>query len=125
MARGGKGDVLSSNRKDSEGLPTGWGTTIGGMDHMTVDSCHSRWEFDTERRRFRRAPKGPGLDLLMAMTDWRPYHELHLDPSSDSFFVVLNEAGTRMLRSWRHTEAVCPQCDGARTQQHTVVAAAG
>ena len=90
---------------------------MGAMGHITLDSCHSRWDFDTERLRFRRAPTGPGLDALMAMTQWRPYHELLIDPDSDSFVVVLNDAGTRMLRSWRHTEAVCPQCGASRTEE--------
>jgi hypothetical protein len=94
------------------------------MGSLTIDSCHSRWLFDTERRRFRRVPKGPGLDLLMAATEWRPYHELLIDPDSDSFVVVLNEAGTRMLRSWRHVEAVCPQCGAHRTEELSVRAIA-
>jgi hypothetical protein len=90
------------------------------MGQITVDSCHSRWVFDTERRRFRRVPQGPGLELLMAMTEWRPYHDLHLDPDSESFVVVLNDAGTRMLRSWRHTGAVCPQCGASATAELSV-----
>ncbi len=87
------------------------------MDLVVVDSCHSRWVFDAERLRFRRVPKGPGLRVRMAMMEWRPYHSLHLDPYSDSFVVVLNDAGTRMLRSWRHREAVCPQCGASRTEE--------
>jgi len=31
--------------------------------------------------------------------------------------VVLDEAGTRMLRSWRHTGTVCPQCGDTGTQE--------
>jgi len=53
----------------------------------------------------------------MVMAEWRPYHDVHLDPHSESFVVVLNDAGTRMLRSWRHTEAVCPQCGTTRTEE--------
>jgi hypothetical protein len=34
--------------------------------------------------------------------------------------VVLNDAGTRMLRSWRHMEAVCLQCGAARTEELAV-----
>jgi hypothetical protein len=108
---------LTWNRKVLEGVLTARSATIDEMGYVTVDSCHSRWVFDTERLRFRRVPKGPGLESLMAMTQWRPYHELHLDPLSDSFFVVLNEAGTRMLRSWRHREAVCTQCGAWRTEE--------
>jgi hypothetical protein len=94
------------------------------MERLTVETCHSRWTFDPEHRRFRRVPKGPGLSSLMAVTGWRPYHELILDPHSDSFVVVLNEAGTRMLRSWRHTAAVCPQCGISRTDELSVEAIA-
>ena len=96
---------------------------MGAVETLVVDSCHSRWVFDTARRRFRRIPKGPGLEPVMAhMTEWRPYAELHLDPDSDSFVVVLNEAGTRMLRSWRHREGVCSQCGAARTEELAVTA---
>ena len=90
------------------------------MDDISVDSCHSRWVFDTEHRRFRRILKGPGFDEHKAMTDWRPYHELALDPNSESFVVVLDEAGTRMLRSWRHREPVCPQCGATGTEELSV-----
>ena len=84
---------------------------------VTVDSCHSRWIFDAEHRRFRRVLKGLGHGAEAAQTDWRPYFELELDPNSDSFVVTLNEAGTRMLRSWRHIEGGCPQCGEARTEE--------
>jgi hypothetical protein len=94
------------------------------MAHVTIDSCHSRWIFDTDRLRFRRVPKGPGFELLTAMTEWRPYPELLMDPDSESFVVVLNDAGTRMLRSWRHTEVVCPQCGARRTQELSIDAIA-
>jgi len=80
---------------------------------ITLDSCHSRWEFDTERRRFRRVLRGPEMELRTVTTEWRPYHELQVDEGSDSFVVVLNEAGTRMLRSWRHLDAGCPNCGSA------------
>jgi hypothetical protein len=90
------------------------------MGYTTLDSCHSRWVFDSARHRFRRVPKGPGLEALMAMTEWRPYHELLIDTESDSFVVILNQAGTRMLRSWRHTEAVCAQCGATRTEELSV-----
>jgi hypothetical protein len=38
--------------------------------------------------------------------------------------VVLNEAGTRMLRSWRHTGSLCPQCGGTGTEELSVDAIA-
>jgi len=90
------------------------------VSYLTLDSCNSRWVFDTERLRYRRVPQGPGLGRQMAVTEWSEYHELHLDEHSDSFTVVLNEAGTRMLRSWRHTEAECPQCGATGTEELSV-----
>ena len=90
---------------------------------ISVDSCHSRWEFDTERQRFRRVLRGPELELRTVTTEWRPYHQLQIDEESDSFVVVLNEAGTRMLRSWRHLEGSCPNC-GVTTGEVPIVEAA-
>jgi len=90
------------------------------MGLFTVDSCHSRWVFDEERRRFRRVPKGPGFGVRMVLTEWRAYHDVHLDQYSDQFVVVLNEAGTRMLRSWRHTDVVCPHCGASKTEELSV-----
>ena len=77
---------------------------------LTLDSCHSRWEFDEGGHRFRRVLRGPDFELRTVTTEWRPYYGLHVDQESDSFVVVLNEAGTRMLRSWRHVEGECPNC---------------
>ena len=93
------------------------GADDGAMGHITIDSCHSRWVFDTDRLRYRRVPQGPGLGVRMAMAEWSPYHELFVDPLSDSFTVVLNDAGTRMLRSWRHREAICSQCGATGTEE--------
>ncbi len=72
-------------------------------------SCHSIWIFDTECMRFRRIPHGVGP--AEAVAEWRPYHELVMRSDSASFVVVLNAEGTRMLRSWRHTQD-CVQCAG-------------
>ena len=77
---------------------------------FTLDSCHSRWIFDTDQRRFRRVLRGPEMELRTVTTEWRPYHDLHVDEESDSFVVALNEAGTRMLRSRRHRDGECPNC---------------
>jgi hypothetical protein len=77
---------------------------------ITLDSCHSRWVFDIDRHRFRRVLRGPELELRTVTTEWRPYHELCIDEDSDSFVVVLNEEGTRMLRSWRHRNNECSNC---------------
>ena len=77
---------------------------------MRLDSCHSHWVFDPDHHRYRRVPQGPDLELRTAASEWRPYHELHVDEHSDSFVVVLNQEGTRMLRSWRHGPGECPSC---------------
>ena len=79
---------------------------------VTVDSCHSLWIFDTGEMQFRRILKGLGHGQEVARTEWRPYYELELDPNSDSFVVVLDQVGTRILRSWRHTDVACPFCGG-------------
>ena len=39
-----------------------------------------------------------------------------VDPLSESFVVLLNPEGTRLLRSWRHVEH-CPQCGGNQTAE--------
>jgi hypothetical protein len=73
-----------------------------------MDSCHSIWLFDTERMRFRRAPRGSNLDFSLE-SDWEPYYGLEISPESGAFAVALNESGTRFLRSWQHTEG-CEHC---------------
>jgi hypothetical protein len=54
--------------------------------------------------------------MLPPRSTWEPYFALDVDPHSESFVVVLNEAGTRLLRSWRHVER-CPQCGGEGTAE--------
>ena len=83
-----------------------------------LESCHSTWLFDTERMRFRRDPQRPAWTPA-ASTAWRPYFGLELDPISESFVVLLNPEGTRLLRSWRHVEH-CPQCGGEETAELSV-----
>ena len=62
---------------------------------ITIDSCHSRWVFDSERRRFRRIPKGLGSDPEPVTTDWRPYYLLHVD--DDSAEDILKAGGDSKL----------------------------
>jgi hypothetical protein len=81
-----------------------------------LESCHSTWIFDTERMRFRRILKGLALDAHAATTAWRAYFGLEIDEISESFVVLLNPEGTRLLRSWRHVEQ-CSQCGGNQTAQ--------
>jgi hypothetical protein len=83
---------------------------------FVLESCHSTWIFDTERMRFRRVLKGLALDARATTTAWRAYYGLELDPISESFVVLLNPEGTRLLRSWRHVEH-CPQCGGNQTAE--------
>jgi len=84
---------------------------------VTIDSCHSHWVFDEARHRYRRVPQGPHLSTRLGQAAWQPYAELCLDPDSDSFVVVLNAAGTRMLRSWRHRQGRCAQCGAFQTEE--------
>jgi hypothetical protein len=84
-----------------------------------LESCHSTWIFDTDRRRFRRVLKGLAIDVHAATTAWRPYFELETDPVSESFVVLLNPEGSRLLRSWRHVEQ-CPQCGGNQTAELSI-----
>lgn len=83
---------------------------------LVLESCHSTWLFDTERMRFRRILKGLDLDAHQASTAWKPYYGLDMDAISESFVVMLNPEGTRLLRSWRHVEH-CPQCGGEATAE--------
>ena len=86
---------------------------------LVIDSCHSTWLFDVPALRFRRMLKGLDVDPSLAATEWRPYVRLELAEDSDSFVVVLNEAGTRRIRSRRHGDD-CEQCDGERTTELSV-----
>ncbi len=86
---------------------------------LVLESCHSTWLFDTDRMRFRRILKGVEVDAHSASTSWRDYFGLELDPLSESFVVLLNVDGTRLLRSWRHVEH-CTQCGGEATGELSV-----
>jgi hypothetical protein len=86
---------------------------------LVLESCNSTWLFDTSRMRFRRVLKGLDLDAPNASTAWRPYYGLELDEVSESFVVLLNPEGTRLLRSWRHVDQ-CPQCGGESTKELSV-----
>lgn len=106
----------SLNRNATLGLPQG---SLGRMERMepfVLESCNSTWLFDTERGRFRRVLKGLDIGRHPTMTEWRSYARLEVDPRSEAFVVILNEEGTRMLRSWRHTDR-CSQCGGRATAE--------
>jgi hypothetical protein len=89
------------------------------MEPQVLESCNSTWLFDAERMRFRRVLKGVDVGRHSAMTEWRPYTRLELDPDSESFVVTLNSEGTRLLRSWRHT-AECTQCGSRATTELSI-----
>lgn len=93
--------------------------STGPETTIVLESCHSTWIFDTVRLRFRRILKGLDLDAAAASTAWRQYFGLELDPLSESFVVLLNPEGTRLLRSWRHVEH-CPQCGGEATVEMSI-----
>jgi len=66
-----------------------------------IESAHSTWLFDTDRRRFRRLPPGADVDAPALDGDWEPYFSLNIDDEQDAFTVTLNEDGTRLLRAFR------------------------
>jgi hypothetical protein len=82
----------------------------------TIESCHSTWVFDLTRMRYRRVLKGTDVGGQPVATGWRTYERLDADPGSETFTVVLNAAGTRLITSWRHTEA-CMQCGTHMTSE--------
>ena len=83
---------------------------------VVIESCNSTWFFDPGQRVFCRVPRGTANEMLPPRSRWEPYFALDVDPHSESFVVVLNEAGTRLLRSWRHVER-CRQCGGEGTAE--------
>ena len=44
---------------------------------------------------------------------------VEIDPLSESFVVLLNPEGTRLLRSWLHVEH-CSQCGGEATSESSL-----
>jgi hypothetical protein len=82
----------------------------------TIETCHSTWIFDTENRRFRRLLKGVQLSHEVS-TDWRSYDHVVFEEDSDAFLVLLDETGTRLLRSRRHLASRCERCGEATTQE--------
>lgn len=66
-----------------------------------IESSHSIWLFDTDRRRYRRLPPGADVDAPALEADWEPYFSLEIDEDSGAFTVTLNEDGTQLLRAFR------------------------
>ena len=66
-----------------------------------IESAHSVWLFDPDRRRFRRLPPEADADALALDSDWQPYFALEIDEASGAFTVSLDEDGSRLLRAFR------------------------
>lgn len=87
-----------------------------GNDTQVIESCNSTWLFDAPRMRFRRVPKGTPIDVPAPPEEWQRYYSLEVDSDTGAFIVTLNEAGTRLLRSYRH-HVPCPHCDANATAE--------
>jgi hypothetical protein len=77
-----------------------------------IESCNSRWIFDTVEKRFLRLPRQEPRPSLAMVPDsaWETYVSLTVDPVGGEFVVKLNDSGSRILRSQRHIDP-CPNCE--------------
>lgn len=64
-----------------------------------IDTCHSTWLFDEDHHRFRRILRRGAVGYVP--TGWRAYERLVDEPSCETFVVVLDRQGTRVLRGRR------------------------
>lgn len=87
-------------------------------------SQHSVWHFDTDRKRFRRVPKGVADFEPVPDSAWEAYHRLDVDPDRGSFTVILNEAGTRLLEAWFETASAASGGDSTAEMHLTTADAA-
>ena len=78
---------------------------------IVLESCNCTWVFDPHQLEFCRILKGITVERRSVATGWRPYWQLEPDDVGEGFTVYLNEARTRRIRSWHHTEN-CNQCGG-------------
>ena len=85
------------------------GTRSRASASQILETCTGTWEFDVGSRRFRHLPPGLASALRVSEDEWQPYARLELDPDGTGFTVVLNHAGTRVLRANRH-RTPCPSC---------------
>lgn len=79
------------------------------MRELVYESCHCTWVFDLQGKRFRRILRGVGAPAAPVTTGWRPFFGIE-QRDRGGFVVRLNPSGTRLLRSWRHTEGRCWAC---------------
>lgn len=88
-------------------IPT-TGPGAGARHDFVLESCHSVWLFEPAQERFRRFMKGIQGEQY-PKTDWRRYYGVEVDGVSESFVVLLDPEGSRMLRSWIHPPG-CTRC---------------
>ena len=91
-------------------VPTSGSDGAPPRDQVVVESCTTTWAFDLTRSRFARLPRGLPLNSVSA--EWRPYAHMTLDLAAGTLEVLLDAAGTRVLRSDVHTDAGCSTCGG-------------
>jgi hypothetical protein len=73
-----------------------------------LESCSFRWIFDGATRRFRRTPRDAAVWFEWP-GEWTGYHHLEIDEARSCFSVGLDEAGTRVVRAWLHSDP-CRRC---------------
>lgn len=83
---------------------------IGGL--QLLESCSFHWIFDAGARQFRRTPRDARVSFDPREA-WTAYHRLKIDDTRSCFVVALDEAGTRILRAWLHTDP-CDRCERDR-----------
>jgi hypothetical protein len=79
-----------------------------------LQSCGFLWMFDGGARRFCRMPRHTPVSPDAPMA-WASYERLEIDESRSCFLVVLDDAGTRIVRVWLHAEP----CDRCRPERET------
>ena len=78
------------------------------MEQIVIESCHSTWIIDMENSRFRRVVKGSDHRSSPASTEWQACYGVEIDPLSESFVVLLNPEGTRLLAQLAPRRALLP-----------------
>lgn len=85
---------------------------IVNSDLLFFESCNTSWCFDAVNHRFKRIPRPLSRQATFSdfsIAAWEEYFELTFSQGSDEFTVMLNESGSKVLRSWRHSEN-CSHC---------------